>query len=64
MSLSITAVESDSEFITSEDKDSLRLKEHGAVKIVRARDFLPMGRGRFFSVGWLAPPRSSGMLLD
>jgi putative PIN family toxin of toxin-antitoxin system len=40
------AQESGSEFIISEDMDLLRLKEHGAAKIVRAVDFLAMGHGR------------------
>jgi putative PIN family toxin of toxin-antitoxin system len=39
------AAEAGSEFIISEDKDLLRLKQHGGARIVRAGDFLAMGKG-------------------
>ena len=40
------AVEAGSEFIVSEDKDLLRLKEHGNARIVRAADMIDIVQGK------------------
>jgi len=40
------AAEAGSEFIVSEDKDLLRLKQHGSARIIRAEDMLDMAEGK------------------
>lgn len=40
-----------SEFVISEDKDLLRLRQDGAARIVRAVDFLALGRRRWQRLG-------------